>query len=329
MTRIAKAPVVLVIRGIQCHFTNRALEGFPEAPAFLGALLDRGGVSPRIACEYVRLAARLKRQGRLSDPNNQHRVEGTAANAYWRWAGESYAKRLQPVIRAIPQVDLKRALPHLRRSALVPPFEGKAVPRMTAPAQAVLDSETRAATTAPPTFTMVPCASWTLHVPTQSVAAHADPCLTCITVDLDADQLNVIAAAFENAWGHKDLEKVPPDCLLFGEPPRSYTGEGVVLAKAGRVVALCEPGAAAEALNSIGAKVTKDVDSFLARLAEGADSVFISRAAIVDLGTVVHVISAIQNQWFIQTTGTPINFGPMCKCGQPASVTHACSNLTA
>jgi hypothetical protein len=326
MTRTAKPPVQLVVRNIPFNFTSRALEGFPEAPAFLGALLDRGGVSPRIACEYVRLAARLKRQGRLSDPNNQHRVEGTAANAYWRWAGESYAQRVQPVIRALPQVDLKRALPYLRRAALIPPFEGKLVPRMVAPAQAVLDAETRTATVAPPTFNMVPCSDWTLHVPAKPVPAHADPCLTCMTVDLSVEHVEIIANAFEQAWGHRQLEKVPPDCLLFGEPPRAYTGESIVLAKAGRIVALCEPGAAAEALNTIGAKVTMDVDSFLARLAEGADSVFISRAAAGDLGTCTHVISAVKNQWIgVQGIGRPLDFGPVCKCGQPAGVTHVCS----
>jgi hypothetical protein len=324
MARIAKPPVHLVVHDTPFKFTARALEGFHEAAAFLGALLDRGGISAPVACEYVRLAARLKRQGRLNDENNQHTVEATAANAYWRWAGQSYATRVQPVIRALSQVDLKRALPYLRRSALIPPFEGKLVPRMVALPQAVLDSETRAAAVAPPSFSLVPCLGWTLHVPTKAVPVHADPCLTCLTIDLSAEQVETIAVAFEQAWGHRQLEKVPSDYLLFGEPPRTYTGEGVVLAKAGRVVALCEPGAAVEALNSIGAKVTADVDSFLARLAEGADSVFISRAAAGDLAVLAHVISAVKNQWFTQTTGQPINFGPLCKCGQPAGVTHVC-----
>ena len=85
MAKATGPKLTFTIRESVFTFTKRALEGFPEAPALLDYLLSRGKVSPAYASQYVVLAARLRRLGRLNMPEAiVRRVERTAANAYWR-----------------------------------------------------------------------------------------------------------------------------------------------------------------------------------------------------------------------------------------------------
>lgn len=272
-------PVVLSVRGTPFTFTAYALTGFAEAAPFIEYLTDRGGVSHATMTEYVRQVARLKREGRLGDPARwRHRVETTAANAYWQWVGDNYEARVQPVIKAIPAVDMRRAVRWLRRGALVPPYPGKMVPRVVAMPKAILDTQTREAVTVPAATAFTPCDTWTLHVPADQREPHTDPCATCTVLDLTPVQVETIAAAFERAWGHRDLQRVPAEYPLFGEPPRSDRVQPDT-PPVGRVVALCEPGAVADSLRALGAVVTGDVDAFLARQSEGFDAVHVSRRA--------------------------------------------------
>lgn len=276
-----KNPVILTVGGIAFSFNDHALDGFPEARAFLTDVMARGSVSAPVAKQYVLLAARLNRHGRLGDPAKlTHNVERTAANAYWRWQGEAYAERVTPVVRAIASADLTAGVSWLRRSSLVPPFEGKAVPRVTSMGGIQLDAGTQQAVTTAPTVGWLPCSTWTLHVPrSASSVVHADPCAACAPIELSSEQLELIAVAFEKAWGHRDLGRVPAESLLFGQPPRESVGT-VQLQTSGKIVALLGPGALASAITGLGGSVTTEASAFTMRLKEGVDAVLVSKDAL-------------------------------------------------
>lgn len=289
--RTTKTPVPVTARSATFTFTEKAIAGFPEVVPFLEHLLDRG-VSPSVAASYVKLAARLKRQGRITAPEKlTHNVEATAANAYWRWAAESFAKRVEPVITAIPQVNMRVALPRLRVGSLVGPIPGKVVPRMTAMPQVHLNPETRQATSTAAAFAWTPCTNWTLHVPPAPCEPHVDPCPTCAVVDLTEAQVAIIASAFEQAWGHRNINMVPFAYPLFGEAPRSYDGRPSVK-PIGRIIALCEPGAVADALRGLGAHVAGEVPAFLALAREGCDGFYVSKSAGGDYTKIWELLSS-------------------------------------
>lgn len=292
-----KNPAVLVVAGKTFTFSAKVLADLPDAQAFLEGVLTRG-VSEPVAAHYVKLVARLTRQGRMADLTLiTHNVERTAANAYKKWKVDAYDVRVGPVIRAFAREDVKKAIGWLRRGSLVPPFEGKVVPLQRtyeehmAPPNYFDAKKGRQIYVTPPRFG--PCTQWTLHVPAEPVPSHQDPCADCAVVELTQSQFEAIIVAFRLAWGHQDFERVPAESLLFGEPP---AGEKLVInTQSEKAVALARPSSVSDALVGARAAVARDVDSFLARLVEGAEGVYLSREACgTRLG---EVLTAVWNVW--------------------------------
>lgn len=292
-----KNPVVLVVDGKTFTFSAKVLVDLPDAQGFLEGALARG-VSAPVAAQYVKLVARLTRQGRMADLSLiTHNVERTAANAYKKWKVDAYDVRIGPVIRAFAREDVKKAISWLRRGSLVPPFDGKLVPLQRtyeehmAPPNYFDEKKGRQIYMTPPRFG--PCERWTLHVPEELVPAHQDPCASCTVVEVTQTQFQAIVEAFRLAWGHQDFERVPVESLLFGDPP---TGEKpVVTTQSEKAVALARPSSVSDALVGVHASVARDVDSFLARLGEGAEGVYLSREACgARLG---EVLTAVWNVW--------------------------------
>ncbi len=271
------------MNGLTFTFHASLLDTFPEARAFAQDLLGRGNISPAVTSVYVKLAARLKRQGRLFKPELLvHNTERTAANAYLRWQTESYYARVQPVIRAFKHADVRDGIAWLRVGSVVPPYEGKTIPRITSMPELRLDTETKTVISATPaTFGWFPCASWTLHVPRAACPAHKDPCVDCTPIELTSELLEALASAFEAAWGHRNLHLVPSETPLFGEPPRDWKADSAPPpVETGRIVALVPRGALASALSSLRGSVTDDLAAFDARLKEGADVLVIERSVL-------------------------------------------------
>lgn len=257
MPKLTGPAVVLTVRGTTFTFTARALDGFPEAPAFLDYLLARGSTSHTIAVYYVKLVARLRRMGRLNHPEVLvHRVEKTAATAYWKWINTGYDDRVLLVTRSFRDAELNAGIRWIRRGQLVPPYPGKKLLRRLIPT--------------PATMGMVaqdPCDVWTLHIPRNGhTPAHADPCVDCAYLKVSDAQLGLIADAFEKAWGHRDLEAVPADCYLFGQPPIVDLIEHNFKATS-RVVAVLPNGALTAACEQIAAaSVSRSAPTFLDRI---------------------------------------------------------------
>jgi len=107
---------------------------------------------------------------------------------------------------------------------------------------------------------------------------HTDPCLDCAPLELTPELLEVIAKGFEDAYGHRDLARVPAECFLFGQPPRNSARTPDEATAAGRVVALLPRGVLADNITHLRGYVTQQDDAFRSRLAEGqVDVVVISR----------------------------------------------------
>ncbi len=272
MPKTSGGLVTLTVDGYAYTFTKRALEGLPEAHGFLANLLARGKVSAANAVYYVKLVARLRRLGRLNTPEALvHRVEKTAANAFWRWCGESYAARVRPVLDALNNGDVRIGYRWLRRGSLVPSYPGKVIqwrmlPIPVKPGESPMPARTIAEE---------PCSTWTLHVPKKATTpVHSDPCPDCTCVKLTAEQVEVIAQAFESAWGHRNLDTVPAECFLFGTPPIDSKLDNPNMSTA-RTVAIAPDGALTMALEQLGASVSRD------------DLAFIDRARAADTAAVV------------------------------------------
>lgn len=290
-----------LIQGIPVGIPRSVLDVLPDAAQFAAALLARQ-VSASMAREYLRLTAKLRREGRLGTPELLvQRTERTAANAYWRWIEDSYAGRTIPVIRAFADEDVRRAITWLRVHSLSPPFEGKTVRRVTRLPTALLNPALRdepggGVRALPIESALFPCDAWTLHVPRSPVAAHRDPCDDCIVVELDAAKLEVLARAFESAWGHRDLTRVPPECYLFGQPPRETKLAAQDPEATGRVVALMPNGALAAALEAFGGSVTQQTTAFTDRVREPVpDVIVISRKAAG--AELENVLAAVRSVW--------------------------------
>lgn len=280
-----KNPVTITVStGVAFTFQAGLIAGFPEARAFLETLIARE-VSPPVASQYVKLAGRLRKQGRLNQPEQLvHNVERTAANAYHRWRRETYEGIVRDMIRGFANDDLRRGIGWLRRSSLVHPYEGKVIRVVAGVPQLQLDTETQQAVAVPATFADVPCTVWTLHVPRSAVPVHTDPCADCVVIELDGAKLELVAQAFERAWGHRDLTKLPPESPLFGEPPPISEDAAHVAAvkPGGKIVALLPAGALAGVLNNLGAVVSDRPEVFAARAAEGADVLIVGRDGLGD-----------------------------------------------
>lgn len=230
-----KQPVTLNIAGSPFTFRQRVVADLPDAPQFLEGLLARQTISPPVAAHYVKIVSRLKRQGKLADLGViTHTVERTAANAYVRWRAESYELRIAPVARLLARhLKNKSSIRNVRVHGFVPPSGmtgvGKKIPRVTAPPPVSLDSiRDQIGKYVEPAplqlhITWVESTAWTLHVPEKPCAVHTDPCESCVAIELNDEELAVIAVAFEQAWGHREFWKLPPDAYLFGEPPPDGT----------------------------------------------------------------------------------------------------------
>lgn len=276
----ADVAVPLTIDQISFRLATSTLTHLPDAAAFIQAQL-RKGISPPVAAEYARLTAKAMRLGYAADPSRViSRPERTAVNAYWAWTEGAYHARVTPVLRAFAQHDIRKSLPWLRVGSVVPPRLGKQIPRLTQVAQLKLDEETKEASMTPAQYGWVDAERvWTLHLPPAACPAHQDPCLTCVPVVLTMEQLEVVAAAFEKAWGHRDLHRVPAECPLFGTPPLEGGPAERKAQSLGRVAALIPESALAGAVRQLRGHVTEDVESFRARLADkDTDVIVISKA---------------------------------------------------
>ncbi len=289
MPKLTSPDVTLTVNGAAYTFTKRALEGFPEAHGFLTALLARGKVSPANASYYVRLVARLRRLGRLNVPEAIiHRVEKTAANAYHRWANETYVTRLRPVLDALKSDDVRAGYRWLRRGSLVPAFEGKKIQWRMLPVPPK-PGESKPL----PAIAEEPCSVWTLHVPkTANTPVHTDPCPDCTCVKLTMEQVGVVADAFENAWGHRNLDAVPAECFLFGTPPIDSKLD-VQLAPTARVVAVVPDGALAQALDQLGASVSRESTAFVDRVQAADTATVVIDFRAVDPERIDAVLAAV------------------------------------
>jgi hypothetical protein len=289
--------LTVTVRDQTYTFTPQLVDDFPELVPFLTYLLDADRVQSHIAETYVKLVARLRRQGRLADVDLiHHRNERTAANAFLKWQRETYALRVREVARAFSQHNnIAPRVRFVRRHSLVPPFAGKQIPVavMPAPVEGSLaerfplpppGSQPRlkvveANTETAQTVTWGPCDKWTLHVPPRLMAPHVDPCPTCLAIELDAAQLASIADVFEKAWGHRDLNLVPHEAYLFGAPPADSDITEKTL-RGEKAVALVRNGCVrADVLGKDGVSVVGALDHFIERLNDGVDGVYISREA--------------------------------------------------
>ncbi len=276
----ADVDIPVTVNGVTYRVATSTMTAIPATPLFLKHLIDRQ-ISTAMAGEYARLAAKLVRDGKtrpeqLSKPN-----ERTAMNAYWRWIESSYEKRVQAVQIAMAPADLRKAFGWLRVHSISPPFEGKTVPRLTQMPQLYFDAETHAASMEPERYERVPCTSWTLHVPEKETPVHADPCDTCAVYELTPEQLTVIAAAFEDAWGHRDIGRMPPEALLFGTPPMNAERRAQAATETGRVVGLIHPCTLSDHVMAHGGHVADSLPALISRLNDGpADVLVLSRTMI-------------------------------------------------
>jgi hypothetical protein len=323
MPRTAVPTVDLTANGRTFPFTQRSLEGFPEAQGFLLGLTARGTLSVSNVIYYVKIAATLKRQGRLHHPDALvQRLDRTAARAYWRWIRETYDARVSPLLAMFANSDLTRGVQWIRRSALVPPSPSKVLYRRLMPVPPLPGETAR-----PPSMALDPCPNlWTLHVPqTRDVPVHTDPCLDCAVVKIENEaQLNMIAVAFEKAWGHRILDAVPGDAFLFGQPP--LVDQVLHETKTQRILALIgnSHSTLAGSVNAIGGSATTSTTVFADRLQADppADAVLIdfAGAAPEQLPSVIAEVLAAGLRWHgarvqagqakIAAAALPLRFSP-------------------
>ncbi len=279
---------------------------------FVTALVARG-VSHVVAALYARTAARSIRAGRAYTPDAITTMqERTAVRAYWRWVGDTYHARLTP-LRVALRLD-NAQLGRLRCHSLVPPTPDKRVPKVTVPPQVYLNSETREARATPAQYDWVSCPSWTLHIPpAHDAPVHKDPCVECWVWELSPEQVEAIAKAFEDAWGHRDLACMPPDALLFGSKPLDFAVPSRRAGRAGRIVALAAPDTAlAESLVALHGVLTVDRAAFLERIAEHrTECIVLTRSA--DPVLYAHVLSTIGAADSVVEEPAPVDHPPLPK----------------
>lgn len=234
-----KNKIEFYVNGVRLPFLARTLAGFPEAERFAVWLHAHRKCSLATIHLYVKLAAKLKREGQIREPSdlvipNQR----TVATAYADWLREAFDEQVNSVCLAVApdHPGLREKLPRTRVHSLVPPFEGKQVwkqvlynpsdapfpPRPEAPPEDHATYQARKAKwETQPAHAWMACSKWTLHVPREEETPPHDEatCTTCDVIELDDRQLEAVAAAFERAWGHRELTKVAPEQPLFGALP--------------------------------------------------------------------------------------------------------------
>ena len=315
--RMPRPAVAVIVRGQSFDFERQLLTDFPDAPLFLGHLLDLGRVASHVAVHYTKLVGRLKRQGRLADVTAIHnRAERTAANAYVKWRSAVYAERAQEIVRAVRgQISIKRVR-FLRRHSISPPTAGKMIPVQQLPQAidlgdfvpepdapksrlAIVESGEISSPLAAPLVSSTVSwqsaeQSWTLHVPHEFVAPHIDPCESCSVFVLDAGQLEAIAVAFEKMWGHRDLNALPPEAYLFGTPP-SEAEEEAARTRGEKAIALVPATSVrADDMERISVPVVLDVGSAIEKL-PSVEGIYISRTACGN--RLNEVLSGLWNAW--------------------------------
>lgn len=303
----------VIVRDQTFHLERQLLVDFPDAPIFLGHLLDLGRVATHVAAHYVKLVGRLKRQGRLTDVTQIHnRAERTAANAYVRWRATTYAERAQEIVRALRgQVSTKRVR-FLRQHSISAPAPGKLIPVQRMPEiaditdllpepsapRAYLSVVESGPVISPPSVSWVSAeTSWTLHVPHEFRAPHVDPCESCTPFILDAGQLEAIAAAFEKTWGHRDLNALPPEAYLFGSPPSESEEEEARKAGERALAIVSATSTRADDMERISVPVVLDVGEAISKLST-VDGIYLSRTACGS--RLNEVIGALWNAWSVK-----------------------------
>jgi len=290
------ATVDLTSRGHTYTFTERSLEQFPEAQAFLDGLTAKGTLAAINVLLYVKSVAKLRRQGRLQAPRTiQNRTDRTAANAYWRWVRETYDARVAPVLAAFGSAELRHGIQRVRVSGLVPPSPEK---KLYWPQLHMTHGD---GPRQPADYRIETCPDlWTLHVPRdQTVPWHNDPCIDqCTVLKLTtSEQIEAVRLAIERAWGHTELGKLPRDAFLFGQPP--LVEVGIEATETFNVVALARrESRIGGAVETLAGSCTTDVSTFLARTGGGMEV----DAVVIDFATapIDHldaILDAVRTAW--------------------------------
>lgn len=197
------------------------------------------------------------------------------------------------MLDALKNDDVRFGYRWLRRGSLVPAYEGKKIQWRMLPVPPK-PGESKML----PAIAEEPCSVWTLHVPRKATTpVHTDPCPDCACVKLTMEQVEVIAAAFENAWGHRNLDTVPAECFLFGLPPIDSKVE-TQLAPTARVVAVVPDGALAQALEQLGASVSRESIAFTDRVRVSDTAAIVLDFRAVKVDQIDAVVTAVREAAF-------------------------------
>jgi len=274
------------------------LTTLPDAVAFVSHLREQNHVVAT-AIRYANAVANAKRIGVWMTPEIiASQLTRTAVNSYWRWIEGHYETRVAPVLRALVDSALRDGVGRLRISSLVGPFAGKTIPVKGAP-HAQENPDGSIAWHLPPRVDVrwLPCERWTLHVPLAGAPVHKDPCIDCAVIELTPAQLKIVADAYYKAWGPRDPSTLPPECLLFGQPPpTSVYAPAPPTTPVGRVVALLPDGPVCEAIERLRGTVASQVNAFIDRVSSNPpDVIVISRAVAGD--RLRDVVGAVIDAW--------------------------------
>jgi hypothetical protein len=302
--------------GYRFALAQSTIDALPRAADFVTHLLTAGRVTPAIAREYGRLAAKAARAGTIRTPRLiDQRMTSSAVNAYWKWFVPQYDAKIRALIAACVSrndthsaMELRNHGPQLRAGSLVPPAPDKTIPRLDFQAtNAAFNAATAEIVAAgppppgPPRWSDVskyepvsttispysvwldePCPHWTLHIPPRpDFPVHTDPCKECRCLILDDELLNLVADGYRWAWGERPLASLPPDAFLFGAPPLGgdYVVQMAETDTAGRVAVLAKPWSPlAQEAERLAGTVTADLAVFCDRLRSSPHD-----AVIIDL----------------------------------------------
>lgn len=295
MPRHSHTKVAFAVADRPFEFSARAVEGLPEAPAFIAHLLKRG-VAAHTAVVYVTHVARLRRQGKLTAVDAITNVTArTAANAFNRYVTELRAASVAQLHALFP-AELHERFSFLRVHSCVGAYPGKTVPPMrgwhnTPMGSTVVDTETKLVT-----YTndvpWEPCDMPTLHVPKHEVAAHADPCETCEVVRLTQEQVAAVLAAVTVVWGHANLAVLDPTAPLLGGVSIDMPDPAFAPL---RTLGLSEPNPVARGVARLHGEIVTNADTFISLLRADTDGVYLSREACHE--KLDDVLNAIRAAW--------------------------------
>lgn len=316
------------------NLKQAVLECFPDAPAFIRDLVREKRISVATALEYARRVANVIKHDRLHHPEMcTYSTELTAVNAYWRWVATHYERRLDRVSDVCNQrahTEVRTHAAFLTTGCLSRPFPGKLIVKPDPWSFHEKGASGRQ---------VVPSQSWTLHIPVlvrneegvgvkrlHPVHGHEDPlnpCRECMVLELDADELQALAAAFYDAWGKdRDPFLMPIDTPLFGRPPLlgAFKGDAPP-APLGKATALLSTHTAFESiLMRMKVDVTPNANVFLDRLTTGLlpDLVILDRRVLDDRVLRQAIFAKLEHLWdSAQKEGTSDAATPVNGAGQP------------